>query len=41
METALKYIEENKISFDELKLATAQTSYTVLENLVYEAEEDY
>ena len=35
------YIEENNISFDELKVATAQASYTALENLVYEAEEEY
>jgi predicted lactoylglutathione lyase len=35
------YIEQNNIDFDELKLVTAQTSYAVLENLVYEAEEEY
>ena len=34
------YIEENNISFDELKIATAQASCEALENLIYEAEED-
>ncbi len=34
------YIEENDISFDELKIATAIASKEVLENLIYEAEED-
>jgi len=34
------YIEKNDISFDELKIATAQASCEALENLIYEAEED-
>jgi len=38
---ALKaYIEDNDISFDDLKIATAIASKEILENLIYEAEED-
>ncbi len=35
------HIEENNTSLDELKIATVQASYVALENLVYEAEEEY
>lgn len=35
------HIEENNISFDELKIATAQASCAALENLAFEAEEEY
>jgi len=35
-----QHIEQNEISFDELKIATALASKWALENIIYEAEED-
>jgi hypothetical protein len=36
-----EYIEENEISFDELKIETARASYEALENIIFEVDEDY
>ena len=36
-----EYIDENKVSFDELKIETVKASYEALENIIYEVDEDY
>ena len=35
-----KHIEENEITFDELKTETVRATREVLENIIYEAEEE-
>ena len=35
-----EYIEKENISFDDLKTETVRATYELLENIIYEAEED-